>query len=155
MLKIRVISVGRISESWLRSGIAEYAQRLSKYCKLQMVEVNDLPEQIPLAQRLSKEAEGLERALSGTGRVILLDLQGKQRDSLDFARQLARWQVEGSSELTFVIAGSSGFDPKFRNSYAERWCLSKLTFTHQMTRLLLMEQLYRAFKINNNERYHK
>ena len=154
-MKIRLVAVGKISESWLKHGVAEYSQRLSKYCKLEIIEVADQPDHIPMAQRLCKEAKAIESVLSGRGKVVLLDLHGVQRSSEQFAAEFARWQVQGTSEITFVIAGSSGFDPDFRARQRERWCLSELTFTHQMTRLLLLEQLYRAFKINNNEKYHK
>lgn len=157
---IRLVAVGKIKEKALRLQIEEYVKRLQPYTKLEMIEVADeaAPQSHSEAQNaLVKEKEG-ERILSkikAQDYVILLDLWGEMISSEQFSQKLEQLHTYQTSNITFVIAGSLG---PGKNVYARcnwRWKLSDLTFTHQMTRVLVLEQIYRAYMIQNNNPYHK
>lgn len=160
-MKIKLITVGKIKESFFQEAIKEYAKRLKAYCDLEFVEVNDEPitkNSNPSLDNMIKEKEG-ERILSkikDNEHVILLDFKNsKEYDSIEFAKHLDTLMTNGKSSLTFVIGGSLGLGENIRNRSNERLLLSKMTFTHQMTKIIVLEQIYRAFKILNNETYHK
>jgi 23S rRNA (pseudouridine1915-N3)-methyltransferase len=140
--------VGNIKEKYMKEGIAEYEKRLSRFCKINFIQVQE-------ESNLEKEGQALVKRLPGSGLRIALDLGGKQLDSLEFAGIFTSNNLMGISSYIFIIGGSDGMDETVLQSCDLRLCLSKMTFTHQMTRLILMEQLYRAMKINNNEVYHK
>ena len=158
MLHINIICVGKIKENYLKDAITEYAKRLSKYCKLQIIEVQD--EQIPdnLSNKLSenvKEIEG-KRILAQikNSYVITLDLKGKQYTSEEFSNKLEKIYLNNSS-ITFIIGGSLGISTDVLEKSNELISFSKMTFPHQLIRVFLLEQIFRAFKIQNNETYHK
>ena len=152
---IRIVCIGKMKDKALHMLEEEYIKRLKAFSKVEVVEVRDEPnERIEREKEaaLAKEKEG-ERALAqikDSEFVILLDLHGSHYDSETFAEKLGSWQ-SASSNLTFVIAGSLGPSPALNT----RWKLSDLTFTHLMTRVLVLEQIYRAFMILNGRKYHK
>lgn len=157
---IRIVAVGKIKEKAMVQLIDEYRKRLTPFTRLEIVEVSDehAPQNNSEAENnLVKEKEGrrLLSAIKDNEYVILLDLWGKMYDSVRFARELEQLQTQGNSTLTFVIAGSLGPSEEVIRRSNLRWKLSDLTFTHQMTRLLVLEQIYRACMIRHHRPYHK
>ena len=156
---IRILCIGKMKDKALHSLEEEYTKRLKAFTKVEIIEVRDEPnERIERDKEaaLAKEKEG-ERALSlikDNDFVVLLDLHGSHWDSETFARKLGEWQL-ASSNLAFVIAGSLGPSPALVARADVRWKLSDLTFTHLITRVLVLEQIYRAFMILNGRKYHK
>lgn len=159
-MKIRLICVGFLKENYFKEAEKEYLKRLSPYADVTIEEVPDLPIPDKASEAIEnsiKEKEG-EKVLSKikpNSFVVLLDLNGTQYESPDLAKELDKWFVRGSSSITFVIGGSLGLSEKLVARANAKLCLSKMTFTHQMTRIILLEQIYRAFKINRGEPYHK
>jgi 23S rRNA (pseudouridine1915-N3)-methyltransferase len=154
-MKLQIIAAGKIREKWLQEGIAEYVKRLGKYCAVEIIEVPDSPDSLPLDTALQKEGEKMLAAIRENALVIAMDLHGKMLDSVTFSEELIRDFEKGGASVTFVIGGSNGFSPAVLARTDKRICLSPMTFTHQMTRLILLEQCYRAFKIRGGESYHK
>jgi len=159
-MKISIVAVGKIKEAFIKDGIAEYSKRLSKFCTLEIVEVQDerLPEPLSAGMELrvkAKEAERIREKIKPGGAVIALDVSGKKVSSEGLAETLSNIMVSGKSSITFVIGGSTGFDANFLKEVDLRLSMSDMTFPHQLARFLLLEQVYRAFKILNNEIYHK
>ena len=157
---IKIIAVGKIKEKALRAQIEEYTKRLRPFTKLEIIEVNDevAPQSNSVAQNSQvkeKEGEKILSKIKDQDYVILLDLWGEMVDSEQFAQKLDQLQTYQTSNLTFVIAGSLGPGSNVYERCNWKWKLSDLTFTHQMTRVLVLEQIYRAFMIQNNNRYHK
>ncbi len=156
---ITVLCIGKSKDKALQLLEAEYCKRLKAFTKIEVVEVKDEPNDHTDREKeaaLVKEREG-ERALSrikDNDFVILLDLHGKMWDSETFSEKLLTWQTQ-SSNLTFVIAGSLGPSPELTARANARWKLSDLTFTHLMTRVLVLEQIYRGFMIGSGRNYHK
>lgn len=160
MPKIMIIVVGKLKEKYLKDGILEYAKRLSRFCELQIVEVDDeqAAESLSIAQEeqvRKKEAEKILRKYKDGSFLIILDVKGERLDSEGFAAKLQSFFVSGVSHITFVIGGSLGLDSSLVKQAGLRLSLSDMTFPHQLTRLILLEQVYRAFKIINGETYHK
>ena len=158
MIHINVICVGKLKETYLKDAINEYAKRLSKYCKINIVEVPDEPIPSNLNDKLSesiKQAEG-NKILSfvKNSYVISLDLKGKQYTSEEFSDKLEKLSLNNSS-ISFIIGGSLGLSNEVINKSNELICFSKMTFPHQLIRVFLLEQIFRAFKISNNETYHR
>lgn len=159
MIHINVICVGKIKENFLRAAIAEYSKRLSKYCKLNIIEIND--EQIPnnLNDKISENIKHTEgtKILSHlkNNYVISLDLNGKQFSSEQFSDKLKNIALNLNSNISFVIGGSLGLSKDVILNSNEIICFSKMTFPHQLIRVFLLEQIFRAFKIQNNETYHR
>ena len=158
MIHINVICVGKLKEAYLKDAINEYAKRLSKYCKINIVEVPDEPIPSNLNDKLSesiKQPEG-NKILSfvKNSYVISLDLKGKQYTSEEFSDKLEKLSLNNSS-ISFIIGGSLGLSNEVINKSNELICFSKMTFPHQLIRLFLLEQIFRAFKISNNETYHR
>ena len=159
MLRINIICIGKIKEQLLRDAINEYSKRLSKYCNLNIIELPD--KKIPDKSNISienqiKDFESNEiiTHLIKDSYNICLDLKGKEYSSENFAMKISDIQIINSS-ITFIIGGSLGFNDDVKKICNESICFSKMTFPHQLIRVFLLEQLYRAFKINNNETYHK
>jgi len=159
MVEINIITVGNLKSSFLEPGIEEFKKRLSRYCNLNIIELKD--EAIP-KNHSAKDIETLQ-ALEGEriikniperSYVFALDVKGKPMTSTGFAKSLNNLQVRGFSSFTFVIGGAAGLSDFVLQQADYRFSLSHMTFTHQMIRLILLEQIYRAFKINNNEPYH-
>ena len=150
---IKIICVGKIKEKYLVEAVNEYKKRLSKYTKLEIIEVNDVNiDNIDIS--LSKEKELIEKYIDDKDYVITLEIEGNMLTSLEFAQKLNDI-YNTNSNITFIIGGSNGIhkDIKERSNY--RLSFSKMTFPHQLFRVNLLEQIYRSFKINNNETYHK
>jgi len=157
-LRIEIIAVGKIKESYLRQGIEEYKKRISKYAKVKVVEVSEEDiRQRPASEVKAKEAEKLARHLpekSDTGFTIVLDREGEELSSEDLAEKINGLMVKSKSDLTFVIGGALGLDESITKKAGYRLSLSRLTFTHQLARFILLEQVYRSFKIIRGEPYH-
>ena len=162
MLNIKLLCIGKIKEKSLKELINEYIKRLSKYTKLEIIELED--EKIPQNSSTLQE-EQIKRIESNkiidklnkypNSEVIILDLHGKEYTSEEFARRLNDIQTYKNSTIIFVIGGSLGMSQELLNLSNNKVCFSKMTFPHQLIRLFLLEQIYRAFKILNNETYHK
>ena len=159
-MKISVITVGKIKEKYLRDAIAEYSKRLSRYCKLEIIEVADekTPDQAGGAAEdaiRAKEGERILKFIRDDMYVITLEINGKMLTSEEFAEKLESLGVQGKSSIAFVIGGSIGLgkDVLKRSDFALSF--SKMTFPHQLMRLILTEQIYRWFSIINNGKYHK
>lgn len=160
IIKITIAAVGKLKEKYLKEGIGEYAKRLSRFCELEMIEVGDeqAPENLSPAQEVqvkAREAEKILRKIKSGSIIVVLDVKGEKTDSEGFAARLNSFFISGNSHITFVIGGSLGLDKELIKSAHYRFSLSGLTFPHQLARLVLLEQVYRAFKINNGETYHK
>lgn len=154
-MRIRIVAPGKIKDKWLRAGIDEYVKRLSRYCQTDIQELDDVPDSWPEEKALQEEGRRILSRIKAQDFCVVLDLHGQMLDSLDFSQNIAEWFSAGGSEIVFVIGGSNGLAPEVLARAQFRLCLSKMTFTHQMTRLLLVEQVYRAFRIQRNEPYHK
>ena len=152
--------MGKLREKYLREGINEYTKRISRFCDIEIQEVGDeqAPENLSPAQEEQvkrKEAEKILRKVKDGSLLIALDVKGQKFDSESFAAKLQSFFVSGYSHITFVIGGSLGLDDELLRKAHIRFSMSDLTFPHQLARLILMEQLFRAFKIINGETYHK
>ncbi len=158
MLNINIICIGKIKEDFFKSAILEYSKRLSKFCKLNIIELPDekLPEKLNpslISMIKEKECDNIIRHLPKNTYTISLDLKGKEFSSEDFSRKIQNYSLETSS-ITFIIGGTLGLNDKVLNLSSEKICFSKMTFPHQLIRIFLLEQLFRAFKIINGENYH-
>lgn len=159
-MKITLITVGKIKEKYFTDAIAEYAKRLSRYCKLEIIEVADEKTPDNASEGLEnqiKEKEG-ERILSkvpDNAYVVALAIDGKQLSSEELADKMEKWNVNGVSHLVFIIGGSLGLTQKVLNRADYSLSFSKMTFPHQLMRVILLEQIYRSFRIRNHEPYHK
>ncbi|GAA0334818.1 23S rRNA (pseudouridine(1915)-N(3))-methyltransferase RlmH [Bacillus carboniphilus] len=159
-MNITIITVGKLKEKYLKLGIEEYTKRLSSYAKVDIVEVADekAPENLsPKEEVLIKEKEG-ERILGKVrpdDYVIALAIQGEMPSSEKLANKLDQLATYGNSKIAFIIGGSLGLSEKVMDRADEAISFSKMTFPHQLMRLILVEQIYRAFRINRGEPYHK
>ena len=159
MVNIKLICVGEIKENFLSDAIKEYLKRLSRYCKINVIEVKDEASSPKASKKeeeqvLVNEGKRVIKQLKDQDYLVLIDLHGKEYDSLSLAGNFQKI-ISQHSSIAFVIGGSLGLSDELRSLSKERWCLSKLTFPHQLTRVIVLEQLYRVFKINSNEIYHK
>lgn len=150
---IKIICVGKIKEKFYQEAIREYQKRLSKYTKLEIIEVADYGSTTPSINR-QKEKELIMKHIRDKDYVITLEIEGKQYDSVTFSNHLDQ-TVMLHSNIVFVIGGSDGLDLEVKRRRNESLSFSKFTFPHQLFRIILLEQIYRAFKIKNNESYHK
>ena len=154
-MKLKVIAPGKIKEKWLTGGIDEYKKRLSKYCSVEIVEVQDSPDSLPVDAALAKEGELILSRIKDGEVVWVMDLHGKLMTSEEISKALIEDMERGGSSVTVVIGGSNGLAPDVVKRAQRRICLGNITLTHQMTRLILLEQIYRGFKIASGEKYHK
>lgn len=152
-MKSTLICVGKIKDKYLIEGINEYLKRLSKYIDLNVVEVKDFNDTYIDAKIL--EGKEILKKIKNTDYVVGLTLDGKEFDSIKFSEYIEKIKNKYTNNIVFVIGGSLGFSDEVIERFNDKISLSKLTFTHQLTRLIFLEQLYRSFKILNNERYHK
>ena len=159
MLNINIVCIGKIKETYLKDAINEYSKRLSKYCKLTILELPD--EKIPdkLNESLSNEIKNKEsnvilNHIKKDSYIICLDLTGKEFSSEDFSKNIENLSLQTSS-ITFVIGGSLGLSSDLLKKAHQKICFSKMTFPHQLIRVFLLEQIFRAFKISNGETYHR
>ena len=158
MLHIDIVCVGRIKENYLKDAINEYSKRLSKYCILNIIELNDekLPTKLNESLKYeikNKESNSILSHIKKDSYVIALDLKGKNYTSEEFSDKIQNLSIT-NSHITFLIGGSLGMTDELLNKTNEKICFSKMTFPHQLIRVFLLEQIFRAFKIANNESYH-
>lgn len=159
MLHINIICIGKIKENYLKDAINEYSKRLSKYCSLTITELQDekLPDKLndSLIQEIKqKECERIISHIKKDSYIFALDLKGKQFSSEEFSNKIENIALNFNSNITFIIGGTLGLTNKLLNLTNEKICFSKMTFPHQLIRIFLLEQLFRAFKISKGETYH-
>ncbi|MDR0406204.1 MAG: 23S rRNA (pseudouridine(1915)-N(3))-methyltransferase RlmH [Clostridiales bacterium] len=150
MTELGIVAVGKLRDGYAKNAVSDYAKRLSRYCAFQIAEVRDFPDD---QNSTAREAALILPKIKGI--CVPLCVEGEQLTSEALAEFLRRHAVEGGSRVTFVIGGSLGLDEKIKSAGRLRLSLSKMTFPHQLARVLLTEQLYRAFKIISGENYHK
>jgi len=160
MMNITVIALGKMKESYMRDFAAEYEKRLKAMCRLNIIEIapfalpeNPSQKQIELA--LEDEAKRIRAKIPPQSEVYSLCIEGKQRSSEELAGEIKNVAVNGKSSITFIIGSSFGLSEEIKMSSDERISMSKMTFPHQMARIMLLEQIYRAFSIINGGKYHK
>lgn len=159
-MKITILCVGKIKETFYRDAAAEYTKRLSRYCKLEIVEVADekTPEDAGVATVrviLEKEGERLKKHLKDDAFVCALAIDGKQMDSVEFAAKMEAIGMGGGSHIIFLIGGSLGLCDDLRKRADINLSFSAMTFPHQLMRVILLEQIYRSYRIIHHEPYHK
>ena len=150
MQKVTILCVGKLKEKFYIDAAAEYVKRLSRFCKLELVE---LPAQIEAA--LLKEAAAIRAKLPSGAALIALCVEGEPRSSEALARQMAAWASQGVGHLVFLIGGSFGLHPSIKAEARLRLSMSPMTFPHHLARVMVLEQIYRAYQINAGTKYHK
>lgn len=159
-MRISIVCVGKIKEKYLKLGIDEFSKRLSKYCKLEVIELDDekAPENLSDKEMLmikDKEGKKILSKIKDNAHVIALAIDGKNLSSEELADTIGNLGVRGTSHIVFVIGGSLGLSNEVLRRANYKLSFSKMTFPHQLMRLILLEQIYRAYRINNGEPYHK
>ena len=156
MIRINVVCIGKIKEKYIKEGINEFLKRLSKYIKLEIIELAEEDDNKGIENAINSETERIINVISKKSYSynILLDLKGKMLDSEEMAQKIEEISMI-SSEINFIIGGSNGVNDNLRKIVDFRLCFSPMTFPHQLMRLILTEQLYRWVSINNNIKYHK
>lgn len=159
MLNIHIICVGKLKEQYFKDAIEEYAKRLTKYCKLEIIEVSDekLPSKINdsiINEIKNKECLKIKSKIKKDSYIISLDLSGKNLSSIQFSKKIEDISLNYNSSITFIIGGTLGLTKDILSLSNEKLCFSNMTFPHQLIRIFLLEQLFRAFKILKNETYH-
>ena len=149
---IKIICVGKIKENYLKEAFLEYKKRISKYTNIEIIELDDY--NYDVKKTLLTEYNSIIKVMNTSDYNILLDITGKEIDSLSFAKKIND-TLTINSNITFIIGGSLGVLDELRDKVDYRLSFSPMTFPHQLFRVLLLEQIYRAYKINNNEEYHK
>jgi len=150
---IKVICIGKLKEKYLKDAVEEYLKRLSKYTKVNLIELNDV-NNTDVNNILKKEQEDISKYIEPKDYVITLEIEGVQINSIELAKKIENIFLNYSN-ITFVIGGSHGLSDEIKNRANYKLSFSRLTFPHQLFRVMLLEQIYRVFKINNNEEYHK
>lgn len=153
MLKINIVCVGSIKEKFFVDAINEYKKRLSRFCLLTIHEVQEEAFEKSIDKKIDKESEKLLNACKGA--IVLLDREGKMVSSEDLASNIAKISTQGLSEVSFVIGGSNGVNDILKNKAKFSFSFGKITYPHQLFRVVLLEQIYRAFSINAGLPYHK
>lgn len=159
-MDVEIIAVGKLKEKYLKQGIQEYVKRMGTYAKLKIIEVKDEATQenmseVEIQQVLAKEAERIQTHIRPDRQVIVLAIEGQLISSEDLATQLEQMAVYGQSKVTFVIGGSLGLAETIKQQAQRSISFGRITLPHQLTRLILVEQIYRAFRINHGHAYHK
>ena len=159
MININIICVGKLKEDYLKNAISEYSKRLSKYSNLNIIELQDekLPNKINdtiKEKKKKKEGEKIISQIKKDSYTMVLDLKGKEMTSEDFSKKIDNIGVNGFSTINFIIGGTLGLSNEVLEKANELVSFSKMTFPHQLIRVFLLEQIFRAFKISNNETYH-
>ena len=157
-MNVRLIVIGKLKEDYLRSACAEYIKRLGRYCTFELHELDecrlsDSPSDKEIAAALKKEGEQIKRYAGGM--IIPMCIEGKQLSSPELAEKISAAGVAGNSTVTFIIGSSFGLDPEIKAMGTLKLSMSKMTFPHQLARVMLLEQIYRAFQINTGGKYHK
>lgn len=159
-MNITILAVGKVKESFYRQAIEEFKKRLSRYCRLNIIEVQDEKTPDNAGESLenqikAKEAARLSKYIKDTDYVITLEIAGEQPDSVALSKKIHKLGVDGTSSITFVIGGSLGLHEDIERRSDYRLSFSNMTFPHQLMRVVLLEQIYRSFRIINGEPYHK
>ena len=159
-MNITIISVGKIKEKFYRDAISEYAKRISRYGKFDIIEVSDEQTKENASDTENeivkqKEAERILKSIKNDAYVITLEILGKKMDSVQFADKLNKLALQGNSHIVFIIGGSLGLHESVSRRANEKLSFSDMTFPHQLMRVILTEQIYRAYRIINHEPYHK
>ena len=156
-MNIKIIAVGKIKEKYSKAAIEEFKKRLGAYCSLSLIEIpaQDIKDNNLAAKYMEIEGEKILSAIKQDSYVITLEIEGKMLSSEDFAQKIKKLANEGHNEIVFVIGGANGLSPAVSARANFKLSFSKMTFTHQLIRIFLYEQIYRAFKIINNENYHR
>lgn len=149
---IKIICVGKIKEKYFTDAINEYQKRLSKYTKLEIIEVQDYDGDISTI--LKKESEQILKHLNDKSYIITLEIEGNNLDSVEFSKKIDNVLIN-NADITFIIGGSYGLSDEIKNKSNYKLSFSKMTFPHQLFRVMLLEQIYRSYRIINNESYHK
>lgn len=157
-MKVNLIAVGKVKEDFLRKGIEEYSKRLSRFCEFKVIEVaevnfNSQPSKSEIEIILNKESENIKKAMKGE--IVLSDIGGEMLSSEQLSEYITQCKTSGISEISFIIGGSYGVSDEIRKKASKRISFGKATFPHQLFRLMLTEQIYRAFMIESNSTYHK
>ena len=160
MTSIHIICVGKLKEPFYAQAVAEYTKRLSPYCRLTITELSeeklpDRPSQAQIDAALRKEAAAIRSKLPPRARVVALCVEGQLLSSPELAKRLQTWEVGPTNQLCFLIGGSYGLDEALKQEAQVRLSMSPMTFPHHLFRVMLLEQLYRGFKINEGSSYHK
>lgn len=156
-MKIKIIALGKIKEKFLKEGIEEFSKRLTPYVPLEVIELQpiEIKDENLTSRILDEEGDKILAHIKPQSYVITMEIKGKQLSSEEFSEKLETLINDGISEVIFVIGSSCGISPKVSDRANYKMSISKMTFLHQFARLLLIEQIYRAFKIMRNETYHK
>lgn len=159
-MNISIIAVGKLKEKYLKMAVDEYSKRLSRYAKLEIIELQDekTPDNASIKEEIKikeKEGNAILSKIKDNAYVIAMDLNGKQLTSVEFSSFISNCTVMGNSNIVFVIGGSLGLSEEVIKRADYKLCFSKMTFPHQLFRVMLLEQIYRGFRIMNNEPYHK
>lgn len=159
-MNITVIALGKLKEKYLKDAISEYSKRISAYGKLDIIELtpvrlSDSPSQTEIDNALSKEAEEIKKKIPNGSYVFSLCVEGKQKSSEELAKTIQDVTLNGKSNIVFIIGSSFGLSPEIKKLSDSRLSFSPMTFPHQLMRVMLLEQIYRAFQINTNGKYHK
>ncbi len=159
-MKITIICVGKLKEDFYKKAVSEYAKRLGRYCRLEIIEVSDekTPEDAgPVMEEQIKEREAARilKHVKEDAYVFTLEITGSQPDSLAFSRMLSRLTIQGKSHFQFIIGGSLGLHKSVSLAANQAVSFSNMTFPHQLMRVILLEQIYRSYRIMNGEPYHK
>ncbi|GAA5414768.1 23S rRNA (pseudouridine(1915)-N(3))-methyltransferase RlmH [Ureaplasma ceti] len=160
-MTIKIACVGNIKEDYLKKAIADYSKRIQQFFKLEIIELKEEPEPKNLSQGAIDKIKDkeykrfVEKIDFSSSYTIGLFIDGKQYESVEFAHKLDKWIGSSKVNLVFVIGGSNGLDDRFYQLCDEKISFSKMTFPHQLMRVILLEQIYRGFKILNNQKYHK
>lgn len=149
---ITIITVGKIKEKYIKEGIDDYLKRLSKYTKIELIELEDVS--FDKVKTLKVEAESILKKINRKSYIITLEIDGKELSSIELSNLIGK-NIDNYTDITFIIGGSYGLDDSIKELSNYKLSFSKLTFPHQLFRLVFLEQLYRSFKIINNEEYHK
>ena len=160
MLNVHILCVGKLKEKFYADAVAEYQKRLSAYCRLNIVELPEEklpqdPSQAQIDAALQKEAAAIRSKLPPRARTVALCIEGGPLSSEELAKRLQTWEVGPTNQLCFLIGGSYGLDEALKSEAQVRLSMSPMTFPHHLARVMLLEQVYRAFKINEGSKYHK
>ena len=158
MIKINLIVIGKLKEDYLRSACAEYIKRLGRYCVFELHELDECrlseePSEKEIAAALKKEGEQIKKYAKGV--IIPMCIEGKQLTSPELAEKISSASVGGASAVTFIIGSSFGLAPEIKDMGSFKLSMSKMTFPHQLARVMLLEQIYRSFQISSGGKYHK
>ena len=160
MVQVKLICVGRLKESYYLAACKEYIKRLGTLCKFELVELpetrlSDDPSPAQIQQALEKEAALIGEKIPRGSALVPLCVEGKPLTSPELAQSMERWAVQGGGSITFIIGGSFGLHPRLKEQAAFRLSMSPMTFPHHLARVMVLEQIYRAFQIQMGSRYHK